>query len=350
MSKKSRNRKIKGASIFVGLEDQESQDLVPAQLIKYSADFFAENETFSKDQLDQLDHSQYINWLNLHAISDIPFIASIGKKYQLENLTLDKIIDLNQRPKMEEFQDYMYLSLKTLWIEKGEIETEQISFIVGRGFLLSFQEEDADLFDEVRERLRKNKGIVRSKRSGYLLYLLLDAITENYRKALDELHAKVDRLNTKVVHDEDEDSLPKIEMLKQQFAQVKRNLVPLRDVVTSLHNGDSEILLPETVRYIGNVKDQLSGIIEEVDFERTILDGLVNIHLTNLNNRMNEVMKVLTVIATIFIPLTFIAGIYGMNFENMPELGWEYGYPMVWGVMFILLIGMLIYFRRQKWF
>lgn len=327
------------------------QGNIEAQIITYNSSDYLEDEKFGSKKLTKFELPKSVHWINLHSVKDLGLIESIGQHFKLETITLDKIIDLEQRPKMEEFEDYLYLSLKTLWVNKNhDIETEQISFVLGRGFLLTFQEKDADLFDEVRERLRSNKGIVRNKRSGYLLYLLLDAIVDNYISAIDLLDEKIEAISASVIKDKREDALLEIEHLKAELIKVKRNLSPLRDVVTSLHNGDSEILLADTVRFIGSIKDQIISILEEVESHRQVLEGLTNIHLTNLNNRMNEVMKVLTVISSLFIPLTFLAGIYGMNFEFMPELGWKYSYFTLLGVMVLVLIGMVLYFRSRKWF
>ncbi|MCB0482076.1 MAG: magnesium/cobalt transporter CorA [Flavobacteriales bacterium] len=322
-----------------------------AQIMSYSPTEFYEKENFYTHDLGSVDNGSHIIWLNLHSTEDLAFIKAIGDRFQLDLLTLDKIIDVEQRPKMEEFDSYLFLSLKTLWVNADdEIETEQISFVLGTGFLLSFQEKKADLFEEVRNRIRLNMGIVRNKRGGYLLYLMLTAIVDNYIRALDYLRGKIDLLDTEVVQERQDDALVRIEYLKQELAEIKRNLSPLRDVVSSLHNGESAILLPETVRFVGNIRDQIISILEEVETQRHVLDGLTNIHLTNLNNKMNEVMKVLTVISTIFIPLTFIAGIYGMNFQYMPELTFRYGYFIALGAMLVIFVGMLFYFRSKKWF
>ncbi len=349
---RTRKRKRNRVSPFLTEDENFSfKGSSESQLLVYNSEEFIEDEQFGANKLMPFDLPKSVHWLNLHSLKDLNLIGKVGIHFNLETLTLDKIIDLNQRPKMEEFEDYMYVSLKTLWVnDKNEIETEQMSFVLGRGFLLTFQEKDADLFDEVRERLRNNKGIVRSKRSGYLLYLLLDAITDNYIKAIDFLDDQVEKVSNAVIQDKQEDALLEIERLKSELITVKRNLDPLRDVVTSLHNGDSGILLPDTVRFIGGIKDQIISILEEVESQRQILEGLTNIHLTNLNNRMNEVMKLLTVISTIFIPLTFLAGIYGMNFEFMPELSWKYSYFVLLGVMAIVFVGMVMCFRSKKWF
>lgn len=349
---RTRSRRRSKLSPFLSQEKNFSfEGSIEAQLITYNANEFLEDEQFGAKKLADYDLPKSVHWINLHSVKDLGLIEKIGHHFKLETLTLDKIIDLEQRPKMEEFEEYMYLSLKTLWVnDNADIETEQISFVLGRGFLLTFQEKDADLFDEVRERLRSNKGIVRSKRSGYLLYLLLDAIVDNYIKAIDLLDEKIESISASVIKDKQDDALLEIEHLKAELIKVKRNLAPLRDVVTSLHNGDSGILLPDTVRFIGAIKDQIISILEESESHRQVLEGLTNIHLTNLNNRMNEVMKVLTVISSLFIPLTFLAGIYGMNFEFMPELGWKYSYYTLLGVMLVVFIGMVFYFRSKKWF
>jgi len=344
-------KKHKVSPFLSEIKDFSFEGISEAQLIVYNADEFMQDEQFDENKLKPFDLPKSVHWVNLHNIKDLGLIEKVGSHFHLETMTLDKIIDLTQRPKMEEFEDYMYMSLKTLWVNnEDDIETEQISFVLGRGFLLSFQEKDADLFDEVRKRLRSNKGIVRSKRSGYLLYLLLDSIVDNYIQAIDFLDDQIEKVSKDVIQDKQDDALIEIEGLKTELITVKRNLAPLRDVVTSLHNGDSGILLSDTVRFIGGIKDQIISILEEVESHRQILEGLTNIHLTNLNNRMNEVMKVLTVISSFFIPLTFLAGIYGMNFEYMPELGWKYSYFTLLGVMVIVPIGMVMYFRSRKWF
>ncbi len=349
--KRNRAKRSKLSPFLAQDKNFRFEGSVEAQIITYNTSEFTEDEQFSANKLAEYNLPKSVHWINLHSVNDLGLIEKIGKHFHLETLTLDKIIDLEQRPKMEEFDQYLYLSLKTLWVnENADIETEQISFVLGRGFLLTFQEKDADLFDEVRERLRSNKGIVRTKRSGYLLYLMLDAIVDNYIKAIDLLDEKIESISASVIKDKQEDALLEIEHLKSEIIKVKRNLSPLRDVVTSLHNGDSEILLADTVRFIGGIKDQIISILEESESHRQVLEGLTNIHLTNLNNRMNEVMKVLTVISSFFIPFTFLAGIYGMNFEYMPELSWKYSYFALLGVMVVVLIGMVIFFRRKRWF
>lgn len=351
--KKSRHRhkhQKSRVSPFINGDLDKSESSAPCQLIAFNSSFFEEESEFKVDHVPRLDYSEKILWINFHSVTDLKFIKALGDFLQLDTHTLDKIIDLEQRPKMEEFDTYMYLSLKTLWInEEDEIETEQISFILGRGFLVSYQEKEADLFEEVRDRIRNNKGIVRTKRGGYLLYLLLSSIVDNYLNAIDYLRDKIEALDRAVVQDQKEDALVDIEHIKQELAEIKRNMSPLKDVVTALHNGKSSILLPDTVRFIGNIREQILSILEETETQRQVLDGLTNIHLTNMNNKMNEVMKVLTIIATIFIPLTFIAGIYGMNFQYMPELTWKYGYFVAIGAMLIIFVGMLFYFRNKKW-
>ncbi len=351
MARNKKRKKIKVSPFLSSEKNVELKGGTEAQLIIYNGNEFIEDEQYTASKLRPFDLTKAVHWINLHSLKDLGLIEKTGRHFNLETITLDKIIDLNQRPKMEEFESYMYLSLKTLWVNhENDIETEQISFALGRGFLLTFQEKDADLFDEVRERLRSNKGIVRTKRAGYLLYLLLDAIVDNYIQATSFLDDQIELVSNAVIRDKHEDALLEIEELKAELITVKRNLSPLRDVVTSLHNGDSEILLADTVRFIGGIKDQIISILEEVESQRQILEGLTNIHLTNLNNRMNEVMKVLTVISSLFIPLTFLAGIYGMNFEYIPELSWRYSYFALLGVMALVVIAMVLYFRQKKWF
>lgn len=351
MARKKRARRKERVSPFIKFQSTESTTTIPAQLLAYSPEYFAENSSLSSDDPSIGPTEDATTWINLHSVDDLFFIKRLGEVFKIETFLLDRIVDLTQRPKVEEHENYKYAAVRTLWINgDNQLETEQISFIIGEDYLISFQEKHADLFEEVRDRIRQNRGIVRQKKAGYLFYLLMEAIVTNYYKALDKTQVYVDELGVEVIQNASCSKLPEIESVKYDLTLIKRNVVPLRDGISSMLMDVEEDFLRGTHKYFSNIKEQLQTINEEAESMRQSLDGLTNIHLTNVNNSMNEVMKLLTIIATIFIPLTFIAGIYGMNFTNMPELNWQYGYFAVLALMVVILLVMFWYFRKRKWF
>jgi len=252
---------------------------------------------------------------------------------------------------MEELEGHLFFVLKMLQYESAvkEIKAEQVSFILLENGLITFQEREGDVFEPVRERLRKNKGRLRRSGADYLLYALIDAVVDNYFLVLDALGMDIEELEDTLLVNPGTESLQTLHKLKQELIFIRKSVWPLREMLNSTIKLDSKLVKKSTLVYLRDIYDHTIQTIEIIESYRDLAAGLQDLYLSGVSNRMNEVMKVLTIIATIFIPLTFIAGIYGMNFEFMPELKWEYGYFFILGVMVVLAIGMLVYFKRKKW-
>ncbi len=231
-----------------------------------------------------------------------------------------------------------------------KIASEQVSFVLGKSYVLSFQESEGDVFDGVRERIRQAKGRVRSMQSDYLLYVLIDAIVDHYFNVIEVLGDKIENFETAIFSGEvDDDISQKIQNLKREILRVRRSIFPLREVINRIEKNENKLIHKKTITYYRDVYNHLIQVSENIDIYREMIWSLMDMYMTTISNKMNEVMKVLTIMASIFIPLTFIAGIYGMNFEYIPELQYKYSYFILWGVMIVLFIGMIIYFKRRKW-
>ena len=297
-----------------------------------------------------------VTWINIDGIHQIEMIEKIGKHFNLHPLVLEDIISNGQRPKMEDFDNYLFLVLKMLYRQgdNKEVQAEQVSLIVGPQFVISFQEKEGDVFNLVRERIRSGKGRIRKMGSDYLAYALIDAIIDNYFIVLEKLGEEMEELEKELVGNPTQQSLQVINRLKGEMLFLRKSIWPLREVISGLQRGESSLIKESTSIYLRDVYDHTIQIIDTIETLRDLISGMLDTYLSSLSNRMNEVMKVLTIIATIFIPLTFIAGIYGMNFNpeaspwNMPELNWGFGYLTAVGVMILIALGMVMYFRNKK--
>jgi len=337
-----------GALIFIG---KHSDEPVTIELIDYSSGYHAQAEIPQvKDLKVSLDAST-VSWINIHGIHDPKVIEQVGKVYGIHKLVLEDILDTDHRPKVEPFEDYVFFTMKMMWYtEDGYLEKEQISIVFGKPYVLCFQERKGDIFDPIRERIRTDSGLIRKKGTDYLVYRLIDSVVDNYFTIVEQIEDKVEDLEEKIAADTDTDQMQTIQSLKREILTLKRALLPLREAVGGLEKGVTELVDPENVKYFRDVYDHLQQIAENLESNREVLSGLMDMHVANISNKMNQVMKVLTVIASLFIPLTFIAGVYGMNFDNMPELHYKYGYFGAWGLMISVFILMLLYFKKKRWF
>jgi magnesium transporter len=289
--------------------------------------------------------------VNIHGIHNTDAIEAIGKVYNIHNLVLEDILNTDHRPKVEPFEDYVFFTMKMMWFnEEDELEKEQISIVFGKPYVLCFQERKGDIFDPIRERIRTDSGLIRKKGTDYLVYRLIDSVVDNYFIIIEKIEEKVEDLEDAITSDSDDDHTRTVQYIKREIITLKRALLPLREAVSGLEKGVTDLVDPENEKYFRDVYDHLIQIADSLENNREVLSGLMDMQMANMSNRMNQVMKVLTVIASLFIPLTFIAGIYGMNFEYIPELKWHYGYFAVWGLMIFIFVGMLAFFRRKKWF
>jgi magnesium transporter len=297
-----------------------------------------------------------VTWLNVEGVHDIEVIRRLGDHFGLHPLLQEDIVNTEQRPKLEDYGDYLFLVLRMLYEQPStedddlvEIDSEQVSLVLGTDLVITFLEDPQDVFEPVRNRIRENRGRVRKSGADYLAYALMDVIVDNYFIVLERFSDLAESLEVAVMGDPDPTTLPAIQQMKRAMIQVRRTIWPLRDVVSALLRGESRLIKKATVVYLRDVYDHLVRVVDIVETYREMVGGLMDIYLSTLSNRMNEVMKVLTIIATIFIPLTFIAGVYGMNFDNIPELHWRHGYWYVWGLMLVSGVLLLLFFRRKKW-
>jgi len=335
--------------IFTGVKYAKELSI---QLFKYNEDECFEDSDYSQKGFDGFQQSRHQNWLNVHGLHDIEKIRNICDKLGVHDLAIQDILDVNQRPKFQEYEKKWFFTLKSI-IPSGnyQLEQEQLSFILGGNYLVSFQEKKADYFDHIRERLRNKVGIIRERGSDYLLYLLLESILDNYFKTVNNIEGKIEKLG---LVDMDSDPSPltlkSIELYKRQIHQIKKTIIPIKEFVTKLEREQFGFIHEKHIKYFYELRDLCLSLIDDCDYIDVKLDSSINLFFSVQGHRMNQVMKTLTIVATIFIPLTFIAGIYGMNFSNMPELNWKWGYYGVWFVILIVFIGMLVYFKRKKWF
>ena len=316
--------------------------------------------TYGGDSLDEQEiqvltrfpePTDTVAWLNIDGIHDLTMIEQIGQCFGIHPLTQEDIVNTGQRPKVEEFDDYLFLVLKMLRYDETKeiIVAEQVSVILGSNWLISFQEMQGDVFDPVRERLRRGKGRIRIAGSDYLAYTLIDAVVDHYFHILEKIGLKIENLEERITDSPQQKRLHLIHFLKREVIFLRKQIWPLREMVNHLAKEDSPLIRETTHIFLGDVYDHVVQCLDTIESYRDLLTSMLDLYLSMVSNRMNEVMKVLTIIATIFIPVTFVAGIYGMNFKYMPELEWRWGYAMAWGLMLAIVGGLLIYFKRKKW-
>jgi len=290
-------------------------------------------------------------WLNVDGVHDAEAVQRIGDELDLHPLIVEDIVHTGQRPKIEEYDAHLFVVLRMLrWSDaRDEIDDEQVTFVLGPTWVVSFQERTGDVFDPVRERLLTNRGRLRKRGADYLLYALMDAVVDHYFAVLETLGERIEALGERMTEDPKRSDLDAIRWLKRELLFMRKAVWPLREVLGGMLRDESERIVEGTRPYLRDVYDHTIQIIDTVETFRDMVSGLMDVYLSSISNRMNEVMKVLTIIATIFIPLSFLAGLYGMNFAFMPELQWKYGYFAVLGVMLATGIGMLAYFKRRRW-
>ncbi|WP_341216403.1 magnesium/cobalt transporter CorA [uncultured Wocania sp.] len=339
---------IPGSITYTG--KKESQKLF-IETFDYTKEKYIEKELLTVKESFEFKNTDSITWINLNGLNHVNEIENLGEHYDIHPLVLEDIVNISQRPKIDEYEDYLFVVLKMLYYDdNNKIVSEQVSFILGKNYVLSFQESDGDVFDEVRDRIRQAKGRVRTMNSDYLLYVLIDAIVDHYFSIIEILGDKIEDFETTIFSGKVNDDISQdIQNLKREILKVRRAIFPLREVVSRIEKHEGTLILKKTKTYYRDIFDHLIQVSENIDIYREMIWSLMDMYMTTISNKMNEVMKVLTIMASIFIPLTFIAGIYGMNFEYIPELQYKYSYFILWGVMIVLFIGMLVYFKRKKW-
>lgn len=331
-------------------EQESNPSKIILELIQYNEKEYVAYDDLGIDELLKKQQPSLVNWINLDGLTNTDIINKIGESFSLHSLLLEDITSDHQ-PKVEEFDDYLFFTLKMLYrIENGAIDYEQISFVLGKNYLLSFQEKEGDLFGAFRDRIRLDQGRVRKKKADYLLYRLIDIIVDNYYTVLDAIGQKIEQIEDEIYKGHSGQEFRRIQQLKKELIYLRKALYPLRDAMSKLIKDESGFIDSSNSRFFNDVYNHVAHLIDSLDTYKDLTSGLMDIYINTLNTRMNEVMKVLTVISTIFIPLTFIVGVYGMNFDFMPELRWQWSYPIVWLFMIFVTVGMIFYFRYKKWF
>lgn len=338
-----------GSLIYVG---EKRTEKVKIKLIDYDEGRIEEKEIADVKQSLKYKDTASTTWVNIDGLHDINIIGELGTVFGVHSLVLEDVLNTGQRPKMDDYETYTYIVFNMVRYneEKKEIHSEQVSLILGKNYLVSLQEKEGDVFDAIRERLRNGKGRIRKGGADYLAYALVDAVVDSYFVTLEKIGEVIEDLEDELITDPKPENLHAIHKLRREMILLRKSVWPLREVINGMLRGDSEFIQGETGIFLRDVYDHTIQVIDTIESFRDMVSGMLDTYLSSVSNRMNEVMKVLTIIATIFIPLTFIAGVYGMNFQHMPELGWRWIYPDGFWILMLLIVGFMIYyFKRKRW-
>ena len=336
-----------GTLLHIG---RHKPDSAAIRLITYGPEQLEESPVENLARFQRPERAGQISWLNVDGLADPAVVESLGSLYELHPLVMEDILNTDQRPKVEEYPGYLYIVLRMLQFDKDrqQIHSEQLSLVLGKDYVLSFQERPGDVFEGVRERLRAGRRI-RFMRSDYLAYALLDAVVDHYFEMLEYLGERVEELEDQIIASPGPDTLAQIHHYKREMLLLRKSIWPLRELLSRLTRDDSPLIADETRLYLRDVHDHVIHVMDSIDTIRELLVSLLDLYLSNVSKRTNEIMKVLTIFASLFMPLTFIAGVYGMNFDVMPELRWPWGYPAVMLLMLVIVLSLLVYFRRRRW-
>ncbi|EHO80498.1 magnesium/cobalt transporter CorA [Fusobacterium ulcerans] len=344
-----KNKKVglaPGTLIYTGELKDEKIKII---LYSYNKETVKKVIDNSLDKLSFFNEKDFVNWIVIEGVHDVELIKKIGVFYEIDNLILEDILNINQRPKFEEREKYISFFLKMIYLNKksDEIEYEQISFILGEGYLITFQEKTGNIFNNLQERIENGIGKLRNKKENYLMYALFDIIVDNYFLILENFEERIEALEEKIVNNPSQKIIEEIISLKKEISKFKRNVIPIKEILIKISNID---YFDESMNiYLKDLHDHGTIIYESIEIIYNRSNDLIQLCHSSIGNSMNEIMKILTTISTIFIPLSFLAGLYGMNFKYMPELSWEYGYYFILGLMFIVVAGMILYFKRKNW-
>ena len=336
-----------GLLVYTG---HKRSEVIETEVFSFTEKELEEIRTTHYEESIEKYNENRVNWVNIIGLHDTQLIDKVGKKFNLHPLLLEDVLNVEQRPKSEDFDNHLFFTIKMFHqqTEKG-IEYEHVSFVLGKNYILSFQEKPKDIFNLLRERLRSSFGKIRSKHADYLFYRFIDTIVDNYYPVLDSFADKIEQLEEEVMQNPQTSTLHKLQNLRKELILLRKSVNPLRESISALIKSESNLIRKDTERYLMDIYDHTIQVIESLDTYRDLLGGVMDLYMNSVSNRMNEIMKVLTIMSSIFIPLTFIAGIYGMNFEYIPELGYKWGYGAVWVLMIAIALLLLWLFRRKRW-
>jgi magnesium transporter len=338
-----------GSMVHIG-DDKRLESRVT--IIDYTPNEVVEKVQPKIEECAVLRDKPSITWINVDGLHDTSIIEKIGNCFGLHPLIQEDIVNTEQRPKAEDYETYYFIVLRMLSYDKTQrsIKSEQVSLVLGQSFVLSFQEDVGDVWEPVRERIRTNKGRIRKEGADYLAYSLMDAIVDNYFNIMEELGEDIEDIEENLITIPTRETLTVVHDLKREIIALRKSVWPLREVIHNLQDSDNPVITSSTKVYFRDIYDHTIQIIDNVESARDIVSGMLDIYLSSVSNRLNEIVKVLTILSAIFIPLTFIAGVYGMNFDFMPELRQPWGYPAVLALMAVVAGGLVAYFKRKKWF
>lgn len=344
-----------GTPVHIGKKIAER---IRITLLDYDTEHFEFTEVDSPEACFPYKDKASITWINIDGLHDVSIIENFGTHFGIHPLIIEDILNTHQRPKIDLFDDHIYvvLRMQSYDAETKQIDSEQLSIIFGKNYVLTFQEKEGDIFNQLRSRIKNSKGRVRKMGADYLAYAIIDSVTDNYFRVLEGLGEEIELMEEEVMTYPAPETLHNIHAFKREALMLRKSVWPLREVITVLEREETVLIKKATKIYIRDLYDHTIQVIDTIETQRDIISGLLDVYLSSISNRMNEIMKVLTLFAAIFIPLTFIAGIYGMNFNpekspfNMPELNWYMGYPLALGLMAAVGIGLFMYFRRKNWF
>jgi magnesium transporter len=335
---------------WLSVPEGVSKEKPELTLFRYNEDSLIEKK-ITVDELETVHRDQYVGWINVDGLGDINVFETIGKQFGIHDLALEDILNVDQRPKIEEHDGYFLIIIKMIYHndKDGSIEVEQVSMVLMEHFVLTFQEKPGDVFTSIRERIRNSKGRIRQRGADYLAFALLDAIVDYYFIVFEQLGEQVTECENEVISNPTPATSARIHVLRNKLIALRRAIWPLRDVISELRKSESDLFSDETEMFFRDLYDHAIQIIEAMETYREMLSGLLDGYQNAVSNKMNEIMKILTIISTMFIPLSFLAGVYGMNFKNMPELKTTWGYPVLLGVMLCVAGLLLLFFKRKKW-
>ena len=338
-----------GTLIHIG-EKHESECKI--SVTQYNADTLLRHEIAAISELQQLQNSKLITWVNVDGLSDTHIVESIGQELNIHPLVLEDILSTHQRPKLEEYEDFLYLVIKGIDIKPGKdfsLQYEQISILLLANYVITFKEKADNTFDPIYSHLQNRNGRLRQLGSDYLAYVILDTIVDEYFVVEDSLDEIIDPLEDNILFNSSKEMLQTVQQIRRGLISMKRNISPLRELLATIQRTDIPLLQERNLHYYGDVYDHVLRVTDSLESYRERISAMHDIYLSSISNKMNETMKILTIFASIFIPLTFIAGIYGMNFEHMPELKWRWAYPALWIVFITIGVGLLVIFKKKKW-
>lgn len=338
-----------GTLIHIG---EQFSEQVKITLYSYNCDHFEKREVNTLSEAVPQKDSDYISWINIDGIHQASILEEIGRNFNIHPLVLEDTMNTGQRPKTETYEDYIFVVLKMLYFDREdseEVHIEQVSMIFTDKVLITLQEEPGDVFDPVRARIQNSRGFICRLKADYLAYSLIDGIVDNYFVLLEKLGEKIEDIEEDLVEAPTPDVLNRIYRMRREMIRIRRSVWPLRETIGALQRSDSPLVEEQTRLYLRDLYDHTVQVIESVETYREMLSGMLDIYLSSISNRMNEIMKVLTIIATIFIPLTFVAGVYGMNFKFMPELEWKWGYVGILCFMGAIACFQIYFFRKKDW-